>query len=306
MSDQQLGFLVQLVDVAKQQSDTLNRSAERLQEALAVRSGERVMLEKLKHSQNGAGGGGVMPGFGEKNETVKQFFAEMGRALLDDMERPLEDLESSLQRIQILTRYFSEYSGALLPPSHENQWGKGADDSKRQLEKYRLVRDQVFELREEVMRLAMEETSASQTVDRLERQAKIDVGAGGDGADGGGAAVDAKAKDKEATATARLEQAKADCAIYKKDYQASVEKLKAAQAAEKIACKQLQDQMAQFEFDRAEFMQLALGDLFHGGLSYHSQALNKYARLCEYEHSCAESLISHSSQAIPNPCCDRG
>lgn len=291
MSDQQLDFLEQLVDVAKQQSDTLNQSATTLQKELRLRSGERVMLERMKHSQNGAGGGGVMPGFGEKNETVKQAFAEMGRALLDGMERPLEDLEASLQRIQVLTRYFSEYSGALLPSSHQNQWGAGADDSKRQLEKYRLVRDQVFELRKEVMLLAVEENSASQTVDRLERQAKIDVGGRGDGADG--AAADAKAKDREAKATERLQQAKADRAVYKRDYRTSVEKLKAAQVVEKTACRQLQDQMAQFEFDRAEFMQLALGDLFHGGLSYHAQALNKYARLCEYEHSCAASPVSY-------------
>ena len=58
MSDQQLDFLEQLVDVAKQQSDTLNQSAERLQAALEVRSGERAMLQKMKHSQNGAGAEG--------------------------------------------------------------------------------------------------------------------------------------------------------------------------------------------------------------------------------------------------------
>lgn len=287
MSDQQLKFLEEIVDIAKQQSDTLHESAKRLADTLAVHGDERTLLEKMKHSQNERSDRERVPGFGERNETVRQFFAEMGRALLDEMERPLEDLGASLQRVQILTRYFSQYSGALLPSSHDNQWGKGTDDSKRLLEKYRLVRDQVFKLREEVLDRALEESTASQTVDRLERQAKIDVGAS---ADTGDVAADAKTKDRATKARDALEKKRAERDVFKRDCKASAEKLKEAQKVEATACKQLQDQMGQFEYDRAEFMQLTLGDLFHGGLSYHAQALSKYTRLCEYKYLCVRQL----------------
>lgn len=299
MSEQQLKFLEKIVDVAKQQSDTLHGSAKSLADALAVRSDERTVLEKMKNSQNERSGREGVPGFGEKNETVRQFFAEMGRALLDDMERPLEELGASLQRVRMLTRYFSEYSGALLPSSHDNQWGKGTDDSKRLLEKYRLVRDRVIELRNEVQERSDEERSASQAVDRLERQAKIDDGAS---AGTGDAAVDEKTKDRETNAKDALERKKAERDGYKRDYKASVEKLKEAQKLEVTACKQLQDQMVQFEYDRAEFMQLTLGDLFHGGLSYHAQALHKYARLCEYKYLCSGHLpAGAASSSVPAP-----
>jgi hypothetical protein len=274
MSDQQVDFLENLVDVSKVQSDTLMGAAQEVAETLEVQKYERELWEKMKDSKER---------LGEKNDTVKDFFAEMGRTLLDDMERPLEDLDAALQRVQVLTRYFSEYSGSLLPTGHENQWGKGKDDSRRLIESYRLARERAEQARAEVLEAAVEETNASQNVDRLERQNKIDAGPSGGDADGGDGAADEKAQkkldEKKRAQEERIKEAKRSLENWKKDYQARKEALSDARELEATVCEHLEKQMAQFEWDRAEFMQLALGDLFYSGVAYHSQAMVKHAKL---------------------------
>ena len=267
---QQIHFLEQLVSGAQMQSQMLLSAATEISEKLGVTKNEKDLWEKMKNSRDA---------LGEKNDSVKDFFSEMGRTMLDDMEEPREDLETALQRVALLTEYFSEYAGSLLPKGHPGA-KEGKDDTKRLLGSYMVAIEAVSTAKAEVQASAVAESEASQQSERLARQLKIDAGSEA-AEEGAEADPKAAAKKKEAVekreeslriANSHVEQCKDDGKLAKAT-------LAEAREREKAVCEHLEKQMAQFEWDRAEFMQLALGDLFYGGASYHARALSQHARL---------------------------
>ena len=246
--NQQAKYLVELVHAAQEASDEIRKFSEEVGE----QSGEAGRSENALAE--------MMEGAVEKNDSISSVLHELG-SLMSDLAIHRESQESALERVRVLTDYFGKYAGSLLPRGHPG--ARGTEDGKRLLGTYYAATAGVTEQRQALQEATLKEKEATSRLERLKRQLRIE------------------GSDEESDKVKEARQALDGC---QQTQAAKQEALAQGLALEKQAAEQLQQQMAQFEHDRAETMGLALGDLLYGGVEFHAQALRLYslmARACE-------------------------
>ena len=268
--NQQAKYLVELVHAAQQASDAIHKLSKQVgeQSSEAGRS-ENALAEMMegageKNDAVSASIGGKEHqgevGGREKNDSISSVLHELG-SLMSDLAIHRESQESALERVRVLTDYFGKYAGSLLPRGHSG--ARGTEDGKRLLGTYYAATDGVTEQRQALQEATLKEKEAASRLERLKRQLRIE------------------GSDEESDKVKEAREGLDGC---QQTQAAKQEALAQGLALEKQAAEQLQQQMAQFEHDRAETMGLALGDLLYGGVEFHAHALRLYslmARACE-------------------------